>query len=626
MNSLSLKITSRCKRFSHTFPALAGAVTFLVLFYSRLSYIPLDYWKNRDDGVITLSSAKHFVDFGFLGVSPSGEMVEAFSAPLQGLIFGLFYWMTSVGYDSYTMYQGFIFTALLGGIVGVFFSIHLQNQKIAVGATIFSSLLMLYSGNFMVWHFSGMENCLSHAVVAMTITFGWLFATNSYRPKKYAAPLLALIAFSRIDLVIEVGGILLLASVLRYQKTSWKEPISFFLYFLLSWMGLLGLKWLCTGSMIPNTAGAQLIEPSKNLFRFFTTEGRADVFALLSLMRERQMLNLAFILAPLVIFCVPTFRVRSAIILLYGAIGCALFRGYLFGGARLDPVRTVSYLSLVHALLAGTILFNFRFPLKFRFLSSVVVLLPVIAQNFWSRAPNACCSSEEFEAIRCAALMIKEEHKIHRPLLAHPDLGAISFHKDFNIYDFGRLANPVLTKLKSEDEIQTHFFLLTAPDIVEITPYWRERNVAVMSSPLFLQRYSRTTTGMEKCHLSSVYDFYIRNEIALGAATRERYLNDLMARSLDPELIKEELHRCTSSNPADCFYVARVLFRYLPEIRASGLMLSFENSLLSSSASQLFKRYMTARIYSSHDSSWSGKYIEVLRDFHIWRETHFAKK
>jgi hypothetical protein len=623
MNSLSIKLSYLFRSWSHLFVALIGVVTFLVSFYVRLSYIPLHYWKNRDDGVITLSSAKHFVEFGFVGVSPSGEMVEAFSAPLQAFIFGLSYWITSISYDSYIMYQGFLSTALLGGIVGVFFSILFSSRRVAAAATIFAALLMLYSGNFIVWHFSGMENCLTHAAVTLALTYGWLIATNTKPLNKYGACFLAVISFSRIDLVIEVGGILLFACILRCRITSWQESISFYLKFVLSWFVLLGLKWLCFGSLIPHTATAQLIEPTKNFVRLTTVEGRAEVLSLLSLIRERQMLDLGIALTPLALLCVPLLRVRSAVILLFGAIGCALFRGYLFGGARLDPVRTVSYLSVVQPLLASVILFNLRFPPRFRYLASLVLLLPVVAQGFSNKAPFACCSSEEFERIRCAALKIKEKHSIHRPLLANPDLGAISFHKEFNIYDFGRLANPVLTKLNSDEEIQTHFFLLTAPDIVEITPFWVERNLAVIKSSRFLEQYTKISTVIEECSLSSNYDFYVRNEVALGAATRERYLNDAMARSLDADVIKDELLRCTSSNPADCFYVARVIFRYLPEIRSSHQLQKFEAMLMSSSASDLFKRFVMARIHSSHDSSWSKEYINVLREFHSWKNVHY---
>jgi hypothetical protein len=65
---------------------LLGGVIFLTLFYLRYSQIPDQFYALRDDGVITLSHGRNWVDYGFIGVSPSGGRVEAFSAPLQFLM------------------------------------------------------------------------------------------------------------------------------------------------------------------------------------------------------------------------------------------------------------------------------------------------------------------------------------------------------------------------------------------------------------------------------------------------------------------------------------------------------------------------------------------------------------
>lgn len=609
----------------HLIPFFFGIFSFLVTFYTRLSYIPAYFWKNRDDGIITLSSAKHFVDYGFLGVSPSGEMVEAFSAPLQALIFGFVYWITSVGYNSFIMYQGAVLTAFLGGVVGLLFSHLVRDWRLACAATLFTALTAIYSGNFIVWHFSGMENCITHSVIVLSLLYGWLFSIGEIRPSKVIPLIFAILSFTRIDLALEVGGILCISSLLRRLRFPWRESCFFFLHFCFWWAICLWLKWMVFGFIIPQTASAQVIDPSRNLFRIFSVEGRNEFFSLISLFRERQMLNLGLALIPCALLSIRCRRVKHLIIIIFSIIGLACVRGYLFGGARLDPVRTVTYLSTIQPLLAGSIIFNLRGPSIIRILCSLFILLPVVAINFASRAPFACCSAEEFESIRCALLKIKDEHKIHRPFVANPDLGAISFHKEFNIYDFGKLANPALTRLQTEEEIQTHFFLLTAPDIVEITPFWRERNSAVVNSPLFLQRYSKIATNIESCNLSSTYDFYIRKEVALGAQTRERYLNDAASSRIEADLFEEELKRCTSSNPADCFYVARVLYRYLPEIRSLNRLNSFNIMLKSSPASELFKRFIGARFDSSHDPSWVEKYAAVIREFHAWKRANFSE-
>ena len=70
---------------------LCGALLFVFFFFLGYEKIPVHFYRYRDDGVITLSHARNWVDFGFIGVNPSGERVEATSAPLQMLLYALAY-------------------------------------------------------------------------------------------------------------------------------------------------------------------------------------------------------------------------------------------------------------------------------------------------------------------------------------------------------------------------------------------------------------------------------------------------------------------------------------------------------------------------------------------------------
>ncbi|HEX9368396.1 MAG TPA: hypothetical protein VF921_17325, partial [Vicinamibacterales bacterium] len=62
---------------------LLGAAAFLLAFHHKAAEVPPANYADRDDAVITLSHARNLVEYGFIGVSPSGERVEGFSAPLQ---------------------------------------------------------------------------------------------------------------------------------------------------------------------------------------------------------------------------------------------------------------------------------------------------------------------------------------------------------------------------------------------------------------------------------------------------------------------------------------------------------------------------------------------------------------
>jgi hypothetical protein len=64
---------------------LCGCLFALILFLGTRN-IPKNFYRIRDDGLITLSHAKNLIDYGFIGVNPSGERVEGYSAPVQFIL------------------------------------------------------------------------------------------------------------------------------------------------------------------------------------------------------------------------------------------------------------------------------------------------------------------------------------------------------------------------------------------------------------------------------------------------------------------------------------------------------------------------------------------------------------
>ena len=101
--------------------ALAGGVIFVAIFYIAYGLIPSDFYLHRDDGLITLSHAKNWVDFGFIGVNPSGERLEGYSAPVQFFLFAFAYLLAGISYVSFMDWQTFIGTFLLGCIFVLYF-------------------------------------------------------------------------------------------------------------------------------------------------------------------------------------------------------------------------------------------------------------------------------------------------------------------------------------------------------------------------------------------------------------------------------------------------------------------------------------------------------------------------
>src|ERR1700730_10832881 len=93
---------------------LFGSAAFLCVFRYHLKSIPSANYENRDDALITLSHARNLVEFGFIGVSPSGERVEGFSAPAQFWIAAGAYRLTRFDYATFFRWQLTLGTLLLG--------------------------------------------------------------------------------------------------------------------------------------------------------------------------------------------------------------------------------------------------------------------------------------------------------------------------------------------------------------------------------------------------------------------------------------------------------------------------------------------------------------------------------
>src|ERR1051325_11593746 len=101
---------------------LAGVLLFVVILHLRLERVPPANYEARDDAVITLSHARNLVEYGFIGVSPSGERVEGFSTPLQFLVAGVAYTIHPFGYRAFFRWQTLIGTMLLGALAAVAFA------------------------------------------------------------------------------------------------------------------------------------------------------------------------------------------------------------------------------------------------------------------------------------------------------------------------------------------------------------------------------------------------------------------------------------------------------------------------------------------------------------------------
>ncbi len=144
-----------------------GGVIFTLFFYGRYSQIDDQLYQVRDDGVIVMSHARNWVDYGFIGINPSGDRVEGYSAPVQFFLYAVAYGLGRFDYDTFATVQTATATFPLGSLFILFFRRH---WPVAVLLTALAAwTLSQHNTSFLLWHGSGMENALTHVLFLASV-------------------------------------------------------------------------------------------------------------------------------------------------------------------------------------------------------------------------------------------------------------------------------------------------------------------------------------------------------------------------------------------------------------------------------------------------------------------------
>ena len=240
---------------------------FFAVFYFRYAFIDPNLYECRDDGVITMSTGRHIVDYGFVGVSPSGPIVEASSSPLQTIVYAIVYATFGINYHDYSILQTYVCSFLLGALFAAFFNSHPPLAVIL--SSVLLATLLSFTYPFFLWHASGMENSLTHVFYLATV----LILYRSVRFEKirfgYVFPVF-LASIVRIESFIYIFIVLLYFSF--YWSNHFKSPRGFF--FSLSVAGIWCLfqaaRLLYFGDIMPNTSYAQNISVGSQLESFIS--------------------------------------------------------------------------------------------------------------------------------------------------------------------------------------------------------------------------------------------------------------------------------------------------------------------------------------------------------------------
>ena len=575
---------------------LAG-VFLLALFMARYATIPSELYECRDDGVITMSHARNWIEYGVIGPNPSGGRLEGFSAPVQFFFCAVVYGLTRISYPSLALLQTVLFTVLLGGLFVRFFG-HLGRGAWLVLSV--AGLFLVDRASFFLWHGSGLENPITHLLVLATLYI--LFASiREGRIRWELSPVLAIATVSRLDSIYHVGPVLVVFAV------AWWIAFRSLRGFLLAGLVIVACalvhlgRFLYFGDWLSNTAYAQILGFSDRVGLIL--DGNWN-FLRYSLEYSRQILERhgAAVLLPFLPLLAFVGRRRETVFLLSACLTLVLtsFCNPIFlGKTTLDPTRTTTHLALVVALAGGTIVGSLWHRAGARWLLLVAGLAATFIHLSTRQEPyGLCCATDEFESYRQEFVKVEETEELPRPTVANPDLGAMTWCKQFNVIDIGALGNPFFSRLRHGPLLSDYFFDFVAPDMIETHEAWSCLHYeAIFGDERFARLYEpvrATYVDWNRCQYPDLpVGIWVRRDIKRGAESAERRLIDSLTESRSLERISEEFAACSQSG-RETAYIARTAYRFLPEFAASG-NLNALRELVSSEGGTEFDRFLVAR-------------------------------
>lgn len=603
---------------------LAGSLAYSWIFSSRLSVVPAINYEFRDDALITLSHARNLVEYGFIGVSPSGERVEGTSAPLQFWTAAALYAVSPFEFATFFRWQTLIGTALIGALIaGLLFSVRPDRDRwfwYAFGllAVVASAEILAQSRAFLLWHASGMENVYKNAgLLALLLVLDRMLRTA--RIHYSAVPLIFAVSITRVDAIVPVAALLAVFAVIwgvRHRPVhrslgggGSSRAAVFVLASLVPWAVYMAWRVWYFGDLVPNTGVAQHISIADRLTVAFRTPVAAATDYAGWLTAVGGSLNaIQFVWLPVLLLWLwrSGTAVHRCLLLAAGAAAC-LAQYALFGPARMDSARTVSELALFAALLVPWAVSGKTDGRRRDALigGAMIALSLVVAE---ARPPDRTeigYAAQHFETAAAEAAKIGAAHDIPRPTLANPDLGLPSWRKQFNMVDFGALGSAIVPRVRNPVRYVAE---VAKPDIIEIHNAWSCLYHDLFTNPSFVAEYvaviaERSPWLQENCAAAphAMTGYWVRRAVTKDSPSHERKFLDAFRTTLDPELVRAELTRCLKDpGPRPCGDAGRTLFRFVPELKQQGRYEQIAEMLSGDRRLALEYAYFT----SSTDPAW----------------------
>lgn len=560
--------------------AVLGSLVFLVVFSTRYAFVDGDLYQARDDGVITMSVGRHLVDHGFVGVSPSGPIVEATSSPLQTILFALTYRLLAPEFAIYAFWQTVLATAALGAVIGATF--RKDGLLPAAAWSLITAIALIFFLPFLLWHGSGMENAIGHVLFpALVIALAGAYAKGS--ASAWLALLAAVTALTRIDSIIYVAPIMALFAGAWWRRWHDARALRISAATAIIWAAAMGLRAWYFGQLLPNTAAAQDISVGERLTAIATGDGTVVlsslVVAVILIIKQGW-----WLLLPQLRF-LSGLQTDPATLFLRWSAGImplvAFATPFLFGPPRIDVTRLSTHVTPVLVL---AIVFSLRHATDFRRALFRFSIVPIWAAGIFLVVQPPLervglgtyylgWSTKPFEEVRQQFLEFAQREDIQRATIANPDLGVVSWHETFNIVDLGSIGSPEVALLDQHRGVADFFLGIALPDIIESHGVWTLRHCQwLFLDTRFDEVYHPlpgTRPATELCASDNPdMGFWVRHDILKASDSVERRFLDDLQQDLSVLRISHELEACRQSS-ANCAYITRTVYRFVPELRAS---------------------------------------------------------
>ncbi|MBM9500154.1 hypothetical protein JWG44_07815 [Leptospira sp. 201903071] len=565
---LKKKISDFLLKNRFFFPILSGFATLLV-FKIVLGFFPEELYSNRDDGIITLSHAKNWIDFGFIGVNPSGELIEGYSSPLEFLIFAFVYKFAAIHYTTFFTLQWWLTTFLFGVVLYRLFE-EVRETTSAwenFGFVLSTTLLLSVSFTFLAWHASGMENPWMHLFYTVYLLILFQIANGKDVSMFGASLLLFAATLVRIESVFHLFFISVVFLFISFRnRVSWKKTLPIWIAGGL-WIVFFGIRFLYFGKIFPNTSTAQELSLGENVYNLIRLNP--------ALSKNWEIFKFGFkqngiLLIPISLFLLFFKRISSRerlfVILAVSLAVPGFLHPFIFGNYRLDPARPMTWLAVVGAILfvirAGAI----TEKRKFLILPLVLIAGFLSYKNYKFKSYDLCCSSKIFEERRGQISEIAKKEEIVRPLVAIADLGALSFYKEFNIFDLGYLA----ANKKNQDRVISYIDV-SQPDVLEVHFPWSCEYSKFLNRPEFSKNYGLIVANTEKVPIAVCPDggkilagIYLNRSIEKNSDSIDREVYSVFAKDSSLKSLKSQILFCNSKKER-CLPLVRNFYRFLNE-------------------------------------------------------------